>query len=41
MHIEQALAGVAEAERCKAYKTRFGVCTGAADAEGSSGNTKT
>jgi hypothetical protein len=32
MHIEQALAGVAEADRCKVYKTRFGVCTDGAQA---------
>ena len=26
-HIEQALDGVPEAERCKVYKTKMGVCT--------------
>ena len=37
MHIEQALAGVAEADRCKVYKTRFGVCTDGAQAAPAAG----
>ncbi len=40
-HIEQALDGVPENERCKVYKTRFGVCTdgsgGTAASDGATG----